>query len=90
MTNTTDKYLKITKVMEILDCKERHIYDLIAAGEILAIRIGSQARRISEKSLNDYIERNKINPEDLFDPDVEKTEVKADRPVARSRFIAQK
>lgn len=78
--------------MEILDCKERHIYDLIVAGELLAIRIGSQARRISEKSLNDYIEKNKINPEDLFDPDKNKKETTAapaERQVARSRFISK-
>ena len=66
-----DKYLKILKVMEILDCTERHIYDLIADGELLAIRIGSRAKRISEKSLEDFIKRRKINPEDLFDPDQE-------------------
>lgn len=57
--------------MEILDCTERHIYDLIADGELLAIRIGSRAKRISEKSLEDFIKRRKINPEDLFDPDQE-------------------
>jgi excisionase family DNA binding protein len=54
--------------MEILNCRERQISDLIADGELLAIKIGSKARRISEKSLEDFIKRRKITPDDLFEP----------------------
>lgn len=91
MTNTDDKYLKIQKVMSILDCTERHIYDLIVAGELTAIKIGSQGKRISENSLNEFIEKRKIKPEDFFDPDNENENVQpaspANKPVAKSNWM---
>jgi len=58
-------------VANVLSCTERHIYDLIVEGELVAIRIGARAVRVAEQSLFAFIERRKINPEDLFDPDQE-------------------
>jgi len=89
LTNTDDKYLKIQKVMSILDCTDRHVYDLVASKDLIAIRIGTQAKRISEKSLNDYIERNKINPDDLLDPDNENVQPASpsNKPVAKSNWM---
>lgn len=71
MTNIIGKYLSMQKVAAILDCTDRHIYNLIVDGELSAIKIGGRAVRISENSLIDFIERKKNNPEDLFDPDIE-------------------
>ena len=87
-----EKYLKVQKVMDILDCTERHLYDLIVDGELIAIKIGGRAKRISEKSLNEFIERRKINPEDFFDPDKERKSVPAPaepKVLARSKFMAR-
>jgi hypothetical protein len=72
MTSITDKYLKIQVVTDILNCTEQHISDLIMEGELVTIKIGSRAQRVSEQSLNEFIERRKVTPEDLFDPDIEK------------------
>lgn len=92
MANTEDKYLPITKVMEILSCSERFIYDLIVNSELIAIRIGTQARRISKNSLDDFIERRKIDPEDLLDADKGKKESAPDiktetQKVAKSQWM---
>jgi hypothetical protein len=76
--------------MGILDCTERHIYDLIVAGELIAIKIGSQGKRISENSLNEFIEKRKIKPEDFFDPEKEnitQEPASQNRPVAKSNWM---
>ena len=72
MTLIKDKYLTMTAVAEMLGCTERHISDLIIEGELIGLKIGSRAVRISEQSLTDFIKRHTINPDDLFDPDIEK------------------
>jgi excisionase family DNA binding protein len=87
-----DKYLTIQVVADILSCTERHIYDLIVEGALVAIKVGSRAVRVSEQSLNDFIEKRKINPEDLFDPDKDKEKKQASvapagQPVARPRWM---
>jgi len=87
-----DKYLTIKSVTEMLNCTERHIYDLIVAKELTAIKIGGRAVRISERSLNDFIQRHTIDPEDFFDPDKEEkaeTTPPAGRQVARSRWVGR-
>lgn len=71
MNSTIGKYISMQKVANILDCTERHIYNLIIDGELIAIKIGGRAVRISENLLIEFIERKKINPDDLFDPDIE-------------------
>ena len=92
MTPTKDKYLTLQVVGDILSCKERHIYNLIVEGELIAIKVGGRAVRVSEQSLLAFVERRKINPEDLFDPDREKqtiTKEPAQQQIARSRFIGK-
>ena len=66
-----DKYLTLQTVAEILSCTDRHIYDLIVEGALDAIKVGGRAMRVSEKSLEEFIEKQKVNPADYFDPDNE-------------------
>ena len=75
-------------VAEILSCTERHIYNLITDGKIEAIKVGTRAVRISEKSLYSFIESARINPEDLFDPDRDKPKEQK-QPVAKSRWMSK-
>ena len=88
-----DKYLTIQAVADILSCTDQHIYNLLMEGVLLGIKIGSRAMRVSEQSLNDFIEKRKINPEDLFDPDREKqtkqtaTYTSAPAQIARSKWM---
>jgi excisionase family DNA binding protein len=82
-----DKYLKIQVVAEILSCIDQHIYNLIVEGELEAIKVGARAMRVSEQSLLAFIERRKISPEDLLDPDQETKQSPADQRVARSKWV---
>lgn len=94
-TETTGKYISMQKASMTLDCTDRHIYDLVIAGELIAIRIGigkdgthGRAVRILKKSLDEFLERRKINPEDMFDQETEEEkEPQPPRIVARSKFI---
>ena len=94
MTSIQDKYLTLHVVADLLSCTERHIYDLIAEGSLMAIKVGSRSVRVSEQSLKDFIEKRKVNPEDFFDPDIEAKSTATPRspsawPVARSKFLTK-
>ena len=92
MTSIKDKYLTLQVVADLLSCTERHIFDLIAEGYLIAIKVGSRAVRVSEKSLEEFIEKQKVNPEDFFDPDKEKQQspvAPSERSVARSKFLTK-
>ena len=86
-----DKYLTLQTVAEILSCTDRHIYDLIVEGALDAIKVGGRAMRVSEKSLEEFIEKQKVNPEDYFDPDKETkpATAPAEHPAARSKFLGR-
>jgi excisionase family DNA binding protein len=92
MVSIKDKYLTIKTVADMLSCTERHINDLIVEGELIAIKIGSRAMRVSEQSLNEFIEKNKVNPEDIYDPDREKKQapsIPVTQQIARSKFMSR-
>ena len=94
MTSIKDKYLTLHVVADLLSCTERHIYDLIAEGSLMAIKVGSRSVRVSEQSLKDFIEKMKVNPEDFFDPDREAKPAATQAapstwPVARSKFLTK-
>lgn len=89
MTSIKDKYLTMQVVADILSCSERHIYDLIVEGALTAIKVGGRAVRISEQSLIEFIEKRKINPEDLFDPDLENQQPAQTNQVAKSKWIGR-
>jgi excisionase family DNA binding protein len=89
MADIKNKYVTIKVVMETLSCSERHVYDLIVEGSLRAIKIGGRAVRISEESLDDFIKNHEINPEDLFDPDLEKEQPAQSTQIARSKWLAR-
>lgn len=44
----------------------QYVYTLIKEGRLTAIRIGSRAIRISEKSLTGFIDSNRVDPDEFF------------------------
>jgi len=89
METIKDRYITIQMVAEILTCKERHIYDLIVSGSLKAIKVGSRAVRISQQSLMEFIDGNRVNPDDFFDPDLEKQDHSEQKQVIRSNWMAK-
>ncbi len=67
MTKQMDRYIYVHKAADILGCRKNYIYDLIKNGHLDAIRIGKRAIRVSEASLNDFIESRKVDPEEYFE-----------------------
>ncbi len=89
MEEKKDRYLTIVTVAELLSCTEQHIYNLIREGSLSAIKVGSRAVRVSEWSLLEFVEMNKINPDDFYDPDKEKPREPKEQGtvVAKSRWM---
>jgi excisionase family DNA binding protein len=48
------------KVAQYLSCTKRHVYELVAQGQLEAIKLGPRALRISEVSLNGFIDKMKV------------------------------
>ncbi|MGD0275908.1 MAG: helix-turn-helix domain-containing protein [Syntrophales bacterium] len=73
MKDQPDKYITVQKVAERLDCSVRHIYNLMQEGYFVIIKIGKdKGVRISEKSVNAFIESKVIDPSDYYSPDSDK------------------
>jgi excisionase family DNA binding protein len=88
MEKDKDRYITVQFVAEILSCTEKHIYFLIQEGSLQSIKIGNRAVRISEKSLRDFIEKNKVNPDDFFDPEREENkDIRANQSVVKSKWM---
>ena len=62
---TTDKLLYVNSVAEALACSRSWVYELLKNRELLGVRKGSYIR-IYESSLRDFLERNKLDPDDYF------------------------
>jgi len=60
-----NKLMYIHRVAKVLDCSRPMVYKLIYEGKIKAVRIGKRGLRISEESLNGFIEANTLAPDDL-------------------------
>ena len=91
-TKKTDRYLTVQHVAERLSCSERYVSELIHIGALIAIKIGPRAMRVSEKSLIEFIEVQRIDPQSYFAPDEKpRTEEKSPRTdrVARSSWMSK-
>jgi excisionase family DNA binding protein len=84
-----DRFLKIEEVSNLLQIGERQIYEFIRDGMLIGHKFGHKTIRISEHSLCKYIEETRINPEDYFDPDLNKNET-SEPPLVRSAWMVKK
>lgn len=53
-------WLRPHRVANFLDCSKDHVYDLVHLGELEAIRLGVRDIRISEESLQKFLDRQKL------------------------------
>ncbi len=53
-------WLQPWKVAEYLDCTRECVYDLVRRGQLEAVRLGPRAMRISEISVQGYLEKMRI------------------------------
>jgi excisionase family DNA binding protein len=65
---TADTYISVQSVAEILSCTDKYVYAMIQEGSLKAIKLGQRALRVSERSLQQFINANVVNPEDYFSP----------------------
>lgn len=55
-----ERFVKPSQVSAKLGLTKNQIYDLVITGELEAIRIGPRALRISEASLDQFIEKQRV------------------------------
>jgi excisionase family DNA binding protein len=87
MTHTDDKYISVQAVAETLSCTDQYVYVLIREGSLAAIKIGQRAIRVSEKSLNEFIAGNRIDPEEYFAPEAQEPEPAPQKKIVRSNWM---
>lgn len=80
-----DKYLPVNQVAKILGCTERFVYLMVKDGKLKALRLGSRAIRISECSLNEFVNSNTVDPDDFFGFEVSPR--KDHNPTAPSKIV---
>lgn len=62
-----DKLLLTNIAADRLGCTTAHIYNLVRDGHIDAVRIGKRGIRISEQSLDAFIQSRIIDPDEFFE-----------------------
>ena len=55
-------WLHPCEVAEHLSCTRQHVYDLVAQGQLEAIKMGKRAIRVSRISLDGFIAKMKVQP----------------------------
>ena len=60
------RMLTIATVARRLNCHISHVYRLIQEGRVEAFKIGTRALRVSEESLDRFIEAGRVDPDDYF------------------------
>lgn len=58
-----DRLLRFREVQDRLSASEPHVYELINSGELVAVRIGKRALRVSEKSISRFMTSREVDPE---------------------------
>ena len=60
-----ERLLYVHRVAKILDCSRPMVYKLLYEGKIKAVRIGKRGLRISETSLQKFLDENEIVPDEF-------------------------
>ena len=66
----TPRFLKVRRVADELGMSRKHIYGLIARGELRACRIGGKLLRVDRADMEAYVEASKVReaPADAKSP----------------------
>jgi len=87
MKDTADRYISAQKVAEILSCTDQYVYSLVREETLDAIKIGPRALRISERSLNAFIDAGRVDPEDYFAPEAQEPEPSPQKKIVHSNWM---
>lgn len=66
---TADKWIPVQSVAETLGCTDRYVHMLIENGDLKAMKLGERALRVSERSLQNFVDSRVINPQDYYAPE---------------------
>ncbi|MCG6534358.1 MAG: helix-turn-helix domain-containing protein [Syntrophales bacterium LBB04] len=86
---TKGRYITIQHAAERISATDRHIYALIQEGTLKAIRIGPRALRVSERSLEEFIDSRQVAPGSLLEDPESPSPPEALRTAPRSRWMTK-
>lgn len=84
---TSDKWIQVQSVAERLGCTDRYVSMLIQDGDLEAMKLGDRAIRVSEQSVDAFIARRKVDPQDYFAPQEPEDTARQQPKVARSKWM---
>lgn len=82
-----ERYITIQTVAQRLSCTDNHVYALIREGKLQAVKIGERALRISERSYDDFVVKNLVDPANYFAPVEARPQSDTPRAPARSAWM---
>ena len=83
-----DKFVTVQSLALRLSCTRQHVYNMIHAGSVTAVKIGDRSIRISENSVEAYLATNVVSPYEVIPEEVsEKEQINRPVQVARSNWI---
>ncbi len=62
----TETLIHVRTAARTLNCTDTHVYNMIRDGRVKAIRIGTTGLRVVKESLEQFINDNRVNPEDYY------------------------
>jgi excisionase family DNA binding protein len=67
MSVSNQRYLQVSKVARILDCRTDFVRQLIHDKKLEAINLSERATRISVASLENFIKQQKVDPNKYYE-----------------------
>ncbi|MGB5217124.1 MAG: helix-turn-helix domain-containing protein [Smithella sp.] len=66
MTTKPGDIVYVKRAAAILSCTPKHVRDMVKDGRLEALKLGPRGIRVFVASVEEYIENNKVNPEDYY------------------------
>lgn len=65
---------RVEAVAKLLDCSKRHVYDLVASGELPAFKIGRRGIRITDEAVRAWVARSQSLTQSTASPSAGETD----------------
>ena len=60
------QFMYVKRAALVLCCTEKHVYNLIRDGKIKAVRLGKRGLRVSKISVDEFVKKNMVDPDDYY------------------------
>lgn len=64
--NEPPQFAEVEQIARRIGCSEKHVFELLRSGKIRGLRIGTRAIRIEIKSVDEFIDNNRLDPLEIY------------------------